>query len=44
MAEAGSAIAVSHCGLAVHCFHIMVSDRYTDWRETKLVADNIGQD
>ena len=26
-----------------HCFHIMVSDRYTDWRETQQVAENIGQ-
>ncbi|HWX56708.1 MAG TPA: DUF5715 family protein [Verrucomicrobiae bacterium] len=27
-----------------HCFHVMVSDRYTDWRETKQVADNIVQE
>jgi uncharacterized protein DUF5715 len=27
-----------------HCFHIMVSDRYTDWRDTnqKQVAENTG--
>lgn len=26
------------------CFHVMVSDRYTDWRETRQVAENIGQE
>jgi len=26
------------------CFHVMVSDRYTEWRETKAMADKITAD
>lgn len=26
------------------CFHVMVSDRYTDWREGNLVADKLAQE
>lgn len=26
------------------CFHVMVSDRYTDWREANLVADKLVQE
>jgi len=26
------------------CFHVMVSDRYTEWRETNLLADRISRE